>query len=255
MADSAEAKPNEGSPAEHALPIVAAPKLDGSEESGKANEGTSDSFDASDAPAPLSRSMRFGLLAASLAVAAALGSMVGALSASKLVPTRTAAIASSSTAESNTLQAVKAELAELSALKANLDSATRSANGQFAKIADRLDRVERAEIEPAVKLAHIAEAVDRLEKKGAAAVAPEITGSIVNNQPTAAAETKVPDKILQDWVVQNVRGGRALVASRYGGVFEVVTGAVLPGVGRVETIKKQDGQWVVVTERGVITAR
>jgi hypothetical protein len=28
----------------------------------------------------------------------------------------------------------------------------------------------------------------------------------------------------------------------------------LPGVGRVEGIKRQDGQWVVVTARGLITS-
>jgi hypothetical protein len=39
------------------------------------------------------------------------------------------------------------------------------------------------------------------------------------------------------------------------GVFEVVPGANLPGLGRVETIRRQDGRWVVVTSRGLIVAR
>jgi hypothetical protein len=259
MANSDEAKPNDGVPAEPSLPIVASPKLDGSEETVEGDKQTSDSFHTSDASGPPSRSFRFAMLAASLAVAAALGSMVGALSASRLANVGSAALASSNSAEANKLQAMKAELAELSALKANLDGATRSANGQFAKIADRLDRVERAAIEPAVKLAHIADAVDRLEKKtvtaAATPAAPETTGSIAKSQPPAPAETKVSDKVLQDWIVQDVRGGHVLVASRYGGVFEVAAGVVLPGVGRVETIKRQDGQWVVVTEHGLITAR
>ncbi len=204
------------------------------------------------------RSSRFALLAASLALAAGLGSLVGSLSASGLAHLSPVAAAAprSGVAEANALQAVKAELAELSALKASLDGAARSANGQFAKIVDRLDRVERAQIEPTAKLAHMAEAIDRLEKKNvmaAASAAPETTGAIANHQPAAPAETKLPDKILQNWVVQDVRRGRALVENSYGGVFAVAAGGVLPGLGVVESIKRQDGQWVVVTARGVIT--
>ena len=204
------------------------------------------------------RSSRFALLAASLALAAGLGAVVGSLSASGLAHLSPVAVAApkSGMAEANALQAVKAQLAELSALKASLDGAARNANGQFAKIVDRLDRVERAQIEPAAKIAHMAEAIDRLEKKNvmaAASAAPETTGAIPNKQPAAPAETKLPDKILPNWVVQDVRRGRALVENSYGGVFAVAAGSVLPGLGVVESIKRQDGQWVVVTARGVIT--
>ncbi len=208
------------------------------------------------APAP---SSRFALLLASLALAAGLGAVVGSLSASGLAHLSPVAAAApkSGTAEANALQAVKAELAELSALKASLDGAARNANSQFAKIADRLDRVERAQIEPAVKLAHMAEAIDRLEKKSvtaaAASAAPETTGALGNKQPAAPGEAKLPDKILQNWVVQGVQRGRALVENSYGGVFAVAAGSVLPGLGVVESIKRQDGQWVVVTARGIIT--
>jgi hypothetical protein len=167
--------------------------------------------------------------------------------------------------DSSTLQAgqaLKVELAEFSALKANLDNASKNANGQFAKLADRLDRVEHAEAEPSTKLSHIADAVDRLEKRSVAASAvsaPETTGSIASSAPVmsaapAASEAKAPDRVLQDWVVQDVRGNRALVASRYGGMFAVAAGGFLPGLGRVETIKREDGRWVVVTGRGLITS-
>ena len=61
--------------------------------------------------------------------------------------------------------------------------------------------------------------------------------------------------MLQDWVIRDARAGRAMVANRYSGVFEAIPGSVLPGLGRVEAIKRQDGQWVVVTAHGMITAR
>ena len=54
--------------------------------------------------------------------------------------------------------------------------------------------------------------------------------------------------------MQDVQSGRALVESRYGGIFDVGEGSTLPGVGRVDTIKRQDGQWIVLTARGTITS-
>lgn len=267
---------------EQDLPVVEAPKLDGSSAAAPAaaaqelpkldgaepvaapaatavnDEARKPANETADAAA-LSRSLRFALLAASVAAAAALGSFVGSLSASGVARLWPGAAAGANLAVASAPQNAKGELAELSALKSSLDGASRSTNSQFAKLADRLDRLERGQIEPAVKLGHIADAVDRLEKKGllasAAPAAPETTGSITGGSPAAQSEARLSDKILQDWVVQEARGGRVLVASRYGGVFEVMTGAILPGLGRVEAIKRQDGQWVVVTASGRILER
>ena len=110
--------------------------------------------------------------------------------------------------------------------------------------------------EPAAKLARIAEALDRLEKKNAmaaasAAASPETTGTIPSAAP-AASEAKSSDKVLQDWIVREARGGRALIENRHGGMFDITTGSVLPGLGRVESVKRQEGQWVVVTAHGTI---
>ncbi len=282
MAKRQEAKPqaSDGSPSpsiepvkdavEKDLPVVEAPKLDASEEGTPpsiemvgeaASEPAAEPVGEPAALAAPARSSRFALLAASVALAAALGSIGGSLSAVGFAHLWPVAAPRSGTAEANALQAMKSELAELSALKANLDGAMRSANGQFAKIADRLDHVERAQIDPASKIAHIAEAIDRLERKSvtasaapAAPAAPETTGSVASSPPATPTETKLPDRVLQNWIVQDVRGGHALVESRYGGVFDVTAGSVLPGLGRVETIKRQDGQWVVVTARGAITS-
>ncbi len=277
MNDAQDGKPSDGKSAGRQLPVVWSPKLDAgegmAEEFAAANQAASSSAeeaikdtagkstDSSGAASSPSQPSRFMLLAASVAVAAAVGALAGSLSASGFsyfVPGSRAHVRVADAKALQAVQAIKAELAELATLKANLDSATKSANGQFAKLTDRLDRVERAEAEPATKLSHIAEAVDRLEKRSAAApaaaaapTAPETTGSIASSEP-AAPEMKVPDRVLQGWIVQDVRGNRALVASRYGGMFAVAAGGFLPGLGRVETIKRQDGHWVVVTGRGLI---
>lgn len=209
-----------------------------------------------DIPAPVAAARRPWLtpLAAAVVIAATGGAAFGSLSATAL-GYLWSGTGSPNRVEANTLQTMKAELAELAVLKSSLDGATRGANGQFAKIADRLDRVERAQGEPAAKLTHIADAVDRLEKKSlvaAAAPALETTGSI--GAPASMEGTK-GDKLLQDWIVQDVRRGHALVASRFGGVFDVTAGSMLPGLGHVQAIRRQDGQWVVLTDKGLISER
>jgi hypothetical protein len=195
-------------------------------------------------------------LAAAVVLAAVGGAAFGSLSGASLGYLWFGS-SGSSRIDASALSTMKAELAELATLKASVDGATRGANGQFAKLADRLDRVEHAQAEPSAKLTHISEALDRLEKKSVASAAPmaapETTGSI------AAAPANVDgakaDKLLQDWIVQDVRRGHALVASRFGGVFDVTAGSMLPGLGHVQAIKRQDGQWIVLTDKGMISER
>jgi hypothetical protein len=131
-----------------------------------------------------------------------------------------------------------------------------TSKARLATLANRLDHIERTQAEPNLKLAHIAEAVDRLEKErksvmaaaaAPAAPAPEITGTV---RASATAEPK----ILPNWILHGVRGRHALVENRHGDLFEITDDSTLPGVGRVEGIKRQDGQWVVVTARGLITS-
>ena len=53
------------------------------------------------------------------------------------------------------------------------------------------------------------------------------------------------------WVVRDVQRGTALIEGRMG-VIEVDQGDFVPGLGRVDAIRKQDGRWVVVTSKGII---
>jgi hypothetical protein len=255
MADPQEGA---GERPEPLLPMVQAPRLDGFEADAETEAEAGETMRESAGRAALSRSFRFAMLAAAVASAAALGSFVGSLSAAGVTKLWPGGSASTSMAA---VSASKTDVAELTALKANLDGASRGANSQFAKLADRLDHIERVQIESATKLAHVGDAMDRLEKKTVtaaaappASAAPETTGSIANSQPPAAAETKAPDKVLRDWIVQDVRAGHALVENSHGGVFDVAAGGVLPGLGHVDTIKRQDGQWIVVTAHGLISS-
>jgi hypothetical protein len=59
--------------------------------------------------------------------------------------------------------------------------------------------------------------------------------------------------VVPGWVVRSVYDGTALIQGRIG-MIEVEVGDPLPGGGRVEAIRRQDGRWVVVTSKGLILA-
>jgi hypothetical protein len=215
------------------LPMVLAPKL-GAGEDEPVEEPAEAGADAAAASTGQVHSTRFLLLAGTVAFAAAFGSFVGSVSGTGMAHyIYPQAPASTVEASADVTREMKLELAELSALKTNLDTAARNTTSQFARIADRLDKIDQ---------------------RSAAA---ETTGTIPVAPAAAAASSEPPktaDRILADWIVQGVQNGRALVESRYGGIFDVGAGSVLPGVGRVDGIKRLDGQWVVLTARGTITS-
>ena len=59
---------------------------------------------------------------------------------------------------------------------------------------------------------------------------------------------------VEGWVLRDVADGAALIEGRRG-MFEVYAGDPVPGLGRVDAIRRQDGRWVVVTSKGLIVAR
>ena len=194
---------------------------------------------------------RFTVLAASLALAAALGAMVGALVAYGLArPGAIPAVAVGRTAleEIQTLKenVVQARV-ELAALKLSIDSASRNSGAQLTRISERIDRVERSQAEPAAKLTKAIDTLERLSRGEAASK--DVTGSVV----AAASALNQPAKpaAVEGWVVRDVYRGTALIEGRMGAI-EVDQGDVVPGLGRVDAIRKQDGRWVVVTPKGLI---
>ena len=172
--------------------------------------------------------------------------------------------------------------ADIQSLKTGLDHTSKLGISQFNKTSERLDKLERAQADPAAKIAKLSDAVDKLRTApaavpvAAAAAAPaasstskEATGSIAPasaQQAAAPAAPKTDEKTadektevgrlptLEDWVLRDVAQGGALIYGRRG-VYEVYAGDVVPGLGRVDAIRRQDGRWVVVTSRGLIVAR
>ncbi len=157
--------------------------------------------------------------------------------------------------------------AEIAALKTSTERSAKADASQLAKITDRVEKVEKAQAEPAGKLAKLTETVEKMRVAAAAPVASAPTGAAAKENPkeaTASIPTPVaaPNRAaeanrlptVQGWRIRNVGNGGALIEGREG-LYEVYAGDPLPGLGRVDAIRKQDGRWVVVTSKGLIVAR
>jgi hypothetical protein len=157
---------------------------------------------------------------------------------------------------------------ELATLKASIDGSAKQSNSQIAKTADRMDRVEKSQADSGAKLARTADALDRLDRRLAANAPGDITGSLptgtlgtlpAGDRTAALADPKraAPAQpiILEGWVLRDVFNGAAMIQTPRNGILEIIPGDSLPGLGRVEGIRRQDGRWVVVTSRGLIVSR
>jgi hypothetical protein len=246
---------------------------------------TADAEPIVEAPA---KQRRFAGMAAIIALATLAGAVSGALATigvSHFLMTADAA----NTGGGQALEASVSRIdADITALKAGLDHAAKTAEGQIGKANDRLDKIEKAQAEPTSKIAKMSEALDKL-RAAQAAVPPsavggssvaakdketrdtrEVTGSVTqattnvaSASPTASVPLPVaaPPKTevarlpkVEGWVLRDVNRGGALIEGRQG-LYEVYAGDPVPGLGRVDAIRKQDGRWVVVTTKGLVMAR
>lgn len=174
----------------------------------------------------LQSSLKRGPTTATIAVIACCGGIVGSLvtaGVAKLLPPE---LANSATADGALVHRVTRIDAELAALKASIavpakTDAARSGSPEQPGAKGANDTTGPMPEPPARQLS--------------------------NALPTIGS-------VVEGWVLRNVYGGSAVVEGRPG-LIQVMPGDSLPGVGRVETITRQDGRWVVVTERGLIVAR
>ena len=212
---------------------------------------------------------RLSALAAAVALAAIAGALGGALATAGVMHFAGGA---SATSNNLVLEASVARIdADILALKASVEQTSKVGIVRDNKASDRLDKIEKAQAEPAAKLARLSEAVEKLKAAqaapvpvaAAAAAAKDVTGSI-SPPATAAVTAPVPLPApkpemarlptVEGWVLREVAHGGALIEGRQG-IYEVYAGDPVPGLGRVDAIRKQDGRWVVVTSKGLVVAR
>jgi hypothetical protein len=183
------------------------------------------------------RHKRYALLAASVAIAAALGVIVGTAASGGF--SKAPAIDVAAVEENKAMQQSVARLSkEIASLKTSLEAANRSASSQIAKISERLNR-ESANITASIPT----------QQQTTPASAP-----LPPPRPEAASVDSAPRMaILTDWSIRETRDGYVYVQG-HGDIYQVVPGAPLPGLGPVEQIKRQDGRWLVVTPKGIIVS-
>jgi hypothetical protein len=267
--------PEQGAAAAAPKPEAAqpeAPKADATHSSGKvlimsAGDRGWNRHDGAGAEAesPQNTSMfgtrRLAALAAVVVLAMGAGALGGALATAGL----SHAVADDAAKSGNSaLEASVARIdADMLTLKASVEQTSRTGTSQFNKTGDRLDKIEKAQAEPAAKLARLSEAVDKLRAASPAAALPvaaaavaakDVTGSIAPPATTAPKSEVGRLPTVEGWVLRDVANGGALIEGRRG-IFEVYAGDPVPGLGRVDAIRRQDGRWVVVTSKGLIVAR
>src|ERR1700730_3470780 len=203
---------------------------------------------------------------AALAAVVALAAIAGALGGSLATAGVGHFLGDGATASASpTLEASVARIdADILTLMANLENISKPGTAQSNKPSDRLDKVEKAQAEPAAKLARLSEAVDKLRGTPVAvsaatkpAAAKEVTGcrSAPATTPAAAPQPEMARMpTVEGWVLRAVTQGYAQIGGRRG-MYEVYAGDPIPGLGRVDAIRRQDGRWVVVTGKGLIVAR
>ena len=227
-----------------------------------------------DEPRETGGTRRLSAMAAVVAIAASVGAISGALATAGMM--HFASPAPAQVADTSALESSVARIdADVVALKANVEHTSKTGLGQFNRTNDRLDKLEKAQAEPMAKLAKLSETVDKLRatppaapaQAAAATPAKETTGTIAPAQVAtvaaapepAAPKTEVKAEVgrlptIDGWRLRDVANGGALIEGR-GGLYEVYAGDPIPGIGRVDAIRRQDGRWVVVTSKGLIVAR
>jgi len=118
--------------------------------------------------------------AAAIALAAAVGAAAGPFLTASVPVLMAGGTISEAITSIRDVRALNENIVHMNAalvsLQAAIDNAGKNANGQFVKFGERLDRFERAQAEPAAKLAKIADAIER--RTAATSAAMDVTGSV-----------------------------------------------------------------------------
>ncbi|UPJ57380.1 hypothetical protein [Bradyrhizobium sp. 192] len=148
----------------------------------------------------------------------------------------------------------------LDGLRTAVDQSSKATNDRFGRFAENLDRIERVSSSSTVKLDKLAQAqvqtpapamvqsqpAPQQGAMAASVAAPEFTGSVSPSERAPA-----PRKVIKGWSVRQAYEGIAILQSP-NGVIEAVLGQQVPGLGRIEEIRSENGRPVVEASGGVI---
>jgi len=108
---------------------------------------------------------------------------------------------------------------EISALRTSLDATQQSQQREFGNIAQRVERLERLVGDP------------------------DLTSSITLQRR--------PHEGVPGWSVRDAQHGIAFITGN-GITYRVKPGSIVPGIGRISSVRARGDRWIVVTEKGII---
>lgn len=213
-------------------------------------------FDEIDKPPPRRtfrlRHKLYGAIAASMLIAGAVGAIAGvAASGSFATKPEPPKVDTAALKDREAMQQSIAKLnKEIGTLKSSLEAANKSANTQLAKMTEKLnEKIAR-------EAAEVTGSIAAPQTTAPAAPTPvQAVTPLPTPRPTRVAAVEPQRQaIVPNWSVRGNRNGYVYVQNDHD-IYQVVPGAMLPGLGPVEQIKRQDGRWVVMTPRGMIVPR
>jgi hypothetical protein len=147
----------------------------------------------------------------------------------------------------------------LDGLRTSVDLSSKTTSDRFGRFAENLDRIERVNVASTARLEKLALAqapapasvasqpsAQPTAMMASAASSTEITGSV-----SSPAHASTPRKVVKGWSVRQAYEGVAILQGP-SGVVEAILGQQVPGLGRIEEIKTENGHLLVMTSNGAV---
>jgi hypothetical protein len=143
----------------------------------------------------------------------------------------------------------------LDGLRTAVDQSSKATNDRFGRFAENLDRIERVSSSSTVKLDKLAQVQAQAQAPATVASQPSqatpMMASVAAPETTGSVPPSAPRKVVKGWSVRQAYEGIAILQSP-NGVIEAVLGQQVPGLGRIEEIRSENGRLVVESSGGVV---
>jgi hypothetical protein len=135
---------------------------------------------------------------------------------------------------------------DIAVLKSNTESRSRSGSNSGSNSGSGYTG-DFSAIAPG-QMSNLSERFDRIERRIDALATKDTTGTV----PAAPAPKLGARGPLAGYSVRDVYRNAALIQGPKIGTMEVSPGDNVAGLGRIHSIRQQDGRWIVTTSRGII---
>jgi hypothetical protein len=160
-------------------------------------------------------------------------------------------------------QVARGSFVKMDQVGASLEAAIREVGRGVERLDGSVERSRQDQRDLLAKLDQLQSRLARVEqhfastssmRQAAPSEEPAAAKPPATSTPAAVAPPAPPaPKRIENWSIREVVDGMAVLAGPEG-LIGVFSGDVVPGVGRVQSISRRGGRWVVATTRGVITA-